>query len=67
MHVKVLSDMKEEPFESTTGKGGDEVALTKVRNANFPGMKKWIIGFFETDSELLVNCSIVSNHIVIIL
>ena len=66
MHAKVLNDMKEEPFESTTGKGGDVVALTKVRNVNFPRMKKWISGFFKTDSELLVNNAIVSNHIIIL-
>ena len=64
MHVKVLKDMKEEPFESTTGKGGDVVALTKVRNVNFPDMKKWISGFFET--ELLVSRAILSNHIIIL-
>ena len=59
MHVKVLNDIKEEPFESTTREGGDEVALTKVRNVNFPDMRKWISGFFET--ELLVSRDISSN------
>ena len=39
--------MKEEPFESTTGEGGDQIALTKVRNVHFPAMKDWIKGFFE--------------------
>ena len=64
MHVKVLNDMKEEPFESTTGEGGDVVALTKVRNVNFPRMREWISGFFKT--ELLVNRAIVSNHKIIL-
>ena len=46
--MKVLNVMKEKPFESTTGGGvGDETALTKVKNKNFPAMKKWIKGFFE--------------------
>ena len=45
--------MKKEPFDSTTGEGGDDVALTKVRNVNFPDMKKWIKRFFK--HELLVS------------
>ena len=64
MYVKVLNDMKEEPFESTTGKEGKAVALTKVKNINFPDMKEWISGFFET--ELLANHAIVSNHNIIL-
>ena len=55
--------MKEEPFESTTGEGGDVVALTKVRNIYFPDMKKWISGFFKT--ELLVSHDISKMHIMI--
>ena len=39
--------MEKKPFGSTTGEGvGDETALTKVTNENFPDMKKWIKGFF---------------------
>jgi hypothetical protein len=45
--------MNEEPFKSTTGEGGEVVALTKVRNVYFPDVKKWISCFFKT--ELLVS------------
>ena len=51
---------KKEPFESTTGEGGDDVALTKVTNVNFPAMKKWIGDFFK--HELLVSCNIFSSN-----
>jgi hypothetical protein len=51
--------MEKEPFGSTTGEGGEDVALTKVKNVNFPAMKKWIEDFF--DVELLVSCDILSN------
>ena len=54
--MKVLKDMTDEPFASTTGEGGDAVALTKVRNDNFPEMKKWIEQFFD---KLQVSCSII--------
>ena len=59
VYVKVLKDMKEKAFESTTGKGGEVVALTKVRNDNFPDVKEWIEDFFE--HELLVSYDISSN------
>ena len=66
MYVKVLKDMKDKAFESTTGEGGEVVALTKVRNINFPDMKKWIRNFFK--HELLVSYDISSNpHVCIIL
>ena len=51
--------MKKEPFESTTGEEGKDVALTKETNINFPDMKEWISEFFKT--ELLVSRDISSN------
>ena len=45
--MKVLKDMTDEPFASTTGEGGDAVALTEVRNDNFPEMQEWIGQFFD--------------------
>ena len=45
--------MNENPFASTTGEGGGAIALTKVRNDNFPPMKEWIQNFFK--SRLLVS------------
>ena len=57
--------MKEKAFESTTGEGGQVVALTKVRNVNFPDMKTWIRDFFKHD--LLVSFDISSNLHVCIL
>ena len=60
MYAKVVKKMKKKPFESTTGEEGDAVALTNVRNDNFPDMKKWIKGFF--DHELLVSHNMISSN-----
>lgn len=37
--------MDVEPFKSTTGDGGDTVALTKEENEHFPRIRDWITEF----------------------